>query len=229
MEEAKTNAGQGLGIASLIIGIIAIIMAVIPCIGLIAIIPGVVALVFSIIALNQANNGNGAKGLIIAALVISILATSVAILWGFVFSKTISNKSWWKTKIEKAIETEINHDDSAIKHFGDDLEGVLEELEAEADSGAINKIESGTPMSDEEFDKFLKNYEKLIVQVIDLKKKYKDGNVSAARAYTEVSLKLTEISLKIVSASSSLTPEQYKKLKELNNKYKDQLDLNTLE
>jgi hypothetical protein len=229
MEETKTNAGQGLGIASLIIGILAIIMSVIPCIGLIAIIPGVIALVFSIIALNQASNGNGAKGIIIAALVISILATSISILWGFVFSRTVGNKYWWKANIEKALEQKSNVDDYAVKQFGDNLENVLEELEAEADSGAINKIESGKPMNDAEFDKFLKNYEKLIIEVINLQKKYKEGDVLASRAYTEVSVKLTDISLKIVNASSTLTPAQYKKLKEINNKYKNQLDLNTLE
>jgi hypothetical protein len=229
MEEPKTNAGQGLGIASLIIGIIAIIMSIIPCIGVIAIVPAIVALVFSIIALNQSNNGNGAKGLIIAALVISILATSFAIMQGFLLTKTAGNKSWWKAKIEKAIEKDVIHDDYTAKDFGDDLEKVLEDLETESDTGAINKIESGKPMSDAEFDKFLKNYEKLIIEVIHLKKKYKDGDVGAAKAYAEISLKLTEISLKIVSASSTLTPEQYKKLKEINNKYKDQLDINTLE
>jgi len=76
MEDSKTNAGQGLGIAGLVLGIVSLLIAFIPCIGLFALVPGIIAIAFSAIALNQAKRVNGARGLIIGALIISILGTT---------------------------------------------------------------------------------------------------------------------------------------------------------
>ena len=110
MEEQKSTAGQGLGIAGLILGIIAFIFAFIPCFGWVALIPGFIAVALSIVALTQANKANGAKGLIIAALVVSIIGTSVAILQGFIFAGILSEGSHIKDRIERAIDDEIGKD-----------------------------------------------------------------------------------------------------------------------
>ena len=91
MEEQKTSAGQGLGVAGLVIGILAAILAMIPCVGWIAIIPGVIALALSLVAFSQANKGNGSKGVIIGALVVSIIAVSVGIIQSFLIG-TIAYK-----------------------------------------------------------------------------------------------------------------------------------------
>ena len=85
-EQEKTKAGQGFGIASLILGILALLIALIPCIGIFALIPGVVAIVLAIVGLSQASKANGAKGVIIAGLVISILGTTIAAIWLFFVS-----------------------------------------------------------------------------------------------------------------------------------------------
>ena len=130
MEEQKSTAGQGFGIAGLILGIIAFIFAFIPCFGWVALIPGIIAIALSIVALSQANKANGAKGLIIAALVVSIFGTSVAILQGFIFAGILSEGPKWKNRIERVIDEEIGEElQDAFEDVEEELEGALEELE----------------------------------------------------------------------------------------------------
>ncbi len=78
MEEQKSTAGKGLGIAGLIIGIIALLVSFIPFFGMISIYIGGLALLLSIIGLIMAVQKKAGKGLIIAALIISALATGIA-------------------------------------------------------------------------------------------------------------------------------------------------------
>ncbi len=74
----SSGAGQGFGVAGFVIGIIALIISFIPCLGMYAIIPGILALIFAIIGYSQASGANAPRGLIIAAFVISLIATSIA-------------------------------------------------------------------------------------------------------------------------------------------------------
>jgi ascorbate-specific PTS system EIIC-type component UlaA len=224
MDENRTTAGQGLGIAGLVIGIIALLVAFIPCVGLFAVIPGVIAIIFSAIAFNQAKKGDGAKGIIIAALVISILATTVAALWGLVFSSLFDKGKDFKHQIERAFEEESgNSIDTAMKDFGNNMEKVLEDLETKVDSGKIT-IEINKKMSDTEFNQFIKNYEELINETIRLHKKTKSGDLKSVEAYSKVSLKLSQMITKLATSSPSLTHEQAKKLNELNKKYEKDLE-----
>jgi hypothetical protein len=132
MEEQKSTAGQGFGIAGLILGIIAFIFAFIPCFGWVALIPGIIAIALSIVALSQANKANGAKGLIIAALVVSIFGTSVAILQGFIFAGILHEGPRWKNQIERVLDEEIGEElQDAFEDVEDELEEALEELEEE--------------------------------------------------------------------------------------------------
>src|SRR4030042_3808463 len=88
MNEQQSTAGQGLGITSLIMGVLAIPLGIIPCTFFIALVFVAIGIVLSAIALSQANRGNSPKGLIIAALVCSILGFSFAFFWGLTFKKT---------------------------------------------------------------------------------------------------------------------------------------------
>jgi len=144
MEEQKSTAGQGFGIAGLILGIIAFIFAFIPCFGWVALIPGVIAIALSIVALSQANKANGAKGLIIAALVVSIFGTSVAILQGFIFAGVLSEGSHWKNRLERVIDEEIGEDvDEAFENVEEELEDALKDLEKGLDD-AFKNMEKDT-------------------------------------------------------------------------------------
>jgi len=77
-ETTQSGAGKGLGIAGLVIGIIALVISFIPCLGSFALIPGVVAVILSVIGVIIASKKSGAKGLTIAALIISVLACAIA-------------------------------------------------------------------------------------------------------------------------------------------------------
>jgi len=85
MDKIKTKTGQGLGVAGLVLGILCVFLAFIPCVGAMASGPGFIAIVLSTIGLIKANKNNGAKGINIAALIISIIGTVIACLWFFVF------------------------------------------------------------------------------------------------------------------------------------------------
>ena len=87
MEEPKSTAGQGLGIAGLILGILAIPMGIIPCTFYIGILFGIIGIVLSLVALSQARRGYGPKSLIIAALVCSIVGLTFASVWGYTLSR----------------------------------------------------------------------------------------------------------------------------------------------
>ena len=83
MEETTTTtnskAGKGLGIAGLVLGILAAILSFVPCLGMYAIFPGVIGLVLSVISIVQAGKAGAAKGMAIAGLVCSIVGSSIAV------------------------------------------------------------------------------------------------------------------------------------------------------
>jgi hypothetical protein len=87
MEEHKSTAGQGLGIAGLVMGIMAIPMGIFPCTFYIGIIFGIIGIVLSLVALSQATRGYGPRNLIIAALICSIVGLTFASVWGFTLSR----------------------------------------------------------------------------------------------------------------------------------------------
>lgn len=87
MEEQRSNAGQGLGIAGLVLGIMAIPLGIIPCTFYLGILFGIIGLVLSIVALTQAHRGFGPKGLIIAAMICSVVGFSFASVWGFFLAR----------------------------------------------------------------------------------------------------------------------------------------------
>lgn len=72
-----TKAGKGLGIAGLVLGILGLVLCWIPIIGVLGLILAVVGLILSVVGMIQANKNNGAKGVIIAALVLSVIATGI--------------------------------------------------------------------------------------------------------------------------------------------------------
>ncbi len=83
MEETTTTtnskAGRGLGIAGLVLGILAAIISFVPCLGMYAIFPGIIGLVLSVISIVQAGKAGAAKGMAIAGLVCSLVGSSIAV------------------------------------------------------------------------------------------------------------------------------------------------------
>ncbi len=222
MEEFKTNSGQGLGIAGLVLGIIAIMICFIPCVGILAIVPGLVGVTLSAIAYNQAVKGNGARGVIIAALVISILGSSIALLQGLGLSY-LKNRPEVFRKLEHRIEKETEKIDENFEDAGKEMEKILEQLENVDDSIHID-IKIGKKLTDEEFNRFLTDYENLIKQASDLAKQSKKGEHEATINYSKVALKLAAVHAKMLANMHNLTDEQKKKLETINKKYEKDLD-----
>ena len=139
MSEQSTPTGQGLGIAGLILGILAIPLAIIPCTFIAALLFGITGIILSSIALSQANKTNASKGLIIAALVCSILGTTIASLWGATMGT--GSKIFKKIMKEEFKEEFGKEFEKAFKDFGDDMEEVLEDLEEELEEELEEAIE----------------------------------------------------------------------------------------
>jgi len=153
MEEQKTSAGQGLGVAGLVIGILAAILAMIPCVGWIAIIPGVIALALSLVAFSQANKGNGSKGVIIGALVVSIIAISIGLVQIVFFAAVATEGGNIKNKIEKVAK---EFGDEFEDEYGKDIDEALEDVEKSIEEigedmeETMEKLEGNDELTDDE-------------------------------------------------------------------------------
>ena len=131
----SSNAGKGLGIAGLILGILAAIISFIPCLGTWAVVPGVLAIILSAISLSQANKAGASKGLAIAGLVCGIVGSAIAGWQWYALSRTAMDaamimkntgmldsinkameNSGMMDSLNKAMEVMKEASDSASKH-----------------------------------------------------------------------------------------------------------------
>jgi len=136
MEEPKSTAGQGLGIAGLILGILAIPMGIIPCTFYIGILFGIIGIVLSLVALSQANRGYGPKALIIAALICSLVGLSFASVWGFTLSR--GGGKFIKEMIREGVPPD------AFEDFGRDIEESAVEDDTTSTHGHSSDLEHMT-------------------------------------------------------------------------------------
>ena len=87
----KNNVVQGLGIASLIFGVIALPVSFIPCCGALAIIPAILGVLMAGVGIVLARSQRASGGLSTAALVVSGIALLVVIFQITVFAKVQAN------------------------------------------------------------------------------------------------------------------------------------------
>ncbi len=220
----QTTAGQGFGIAGLIIGLIALIIAFIPCIGLIALVPGVIAVVLSFIGLAQANQNNGAKGLIIAALVVSILATTIAAIWGIVIGGVSRDSHRWLNRVERVIE---RSDRESVRELETSLKVLGEELEktfGDRDDFDPEVYEFGEEITDEEFERVMQEYETVVREFARLAREVEAGNVEALVTYSTVSLRAASLAATMIRVGPKLTEEQQQRLQEVSERYEKALE-----
>ncbi|MBK8367869.1 MAG: DUF4190 domain-containing protein [Bacteroidetes bacterium] len=108
MEETTTTtnskAGKGLGIAGLVLGILAAVVSFVPCLGMYAIFPGIIGLVLSIISIVQANKAGAAKGMAIAGLVCSLVGTSIAAWQYYAINKIATEAAPGLENLKDALE-----------------------------------------------------------------------------------------------------------------------------
>jgi hypothetical protein len=202
-EEKNINYGQGLGIAGFVLGIIAIVLAIIPCIGLFALIPGISGIVLSAIGLSQALKSNSPKGLVMAGLIISIFATLFAPIWTITFTYK------FKSKIENATK-DIVKDEAVIDSISKNVDNEMEELKDRDKSNYVNIAD---------YDKLIKDYNVLITDLDKIAKKAKSGDVKAITEFSAITLKITNVTTKLSRIATSLTAEQVKEFERLQNNY----------
>lgn len=123
MEETTTTnskAGKGLGIAGLVLGILAAVVSFVPCLGMYAMFPGIIGLVLSIISIVQANKAGAAKGMAIAGLVCSLVGIAIA---GWQYSKLKAVGEELKESLENLDTAKLRQEmESVIQQVSDSLE-----------------------------------------------------------------------------------------------------------
>lgn len=126
---SPSNAGQGMGIAALVLGIIAVIAAFIPCFGLIAILFGVLAIIFGAIGLSQAKKANAPTTMPKSGLILGIVATAFVIIWMVVVIGTFGAAAMSNMdEINKAMDSiEVE-----TGRAGDSIDKDIQEIEAES-------------------------------------------------------------------------------------------------
>jgi len=126
----NSNAGMGLGIAGLVLGILSIPMGIMKCTFATGLVFGILGITLSAVGLSQAKKANAQTGMIIAALIVSIIGTS------FAFIKLTSSvtklkilSDGWKENIEIIDEQSNEFEEGFEEEFEENMEETLEDLE----------------------------------------------------------------------------------------------------
>jgi len=177
VEQRRTNTGQGLGIAGLVLGILSIPLAIMGCTMIIALLFGGVGIVLSAIGFSQAKQSNQARGLPLSGLVVSIIGTSIALLWflaiGSFFQETFKNESFFDKlenlenlgeEIEREVEEDMTEKEMDMKELErkmEELEGEIKEKATEGEEGAKKAEEAKDSLKkvEEELEKLKKEKE----------------------------------------------------------------------
>ena len=92
------KAGKAPGIFAFVLSVISLFLSFVPCLGMYAVFPGVLAIILAGVAYKQAEKEN--NGLIIAALIISLLSSSIAVYQYIIITNVAA-------KLEEGLEDSI--------------------------------------------------------------------------------------------------------------------------
>jgi len=213
MESSRSGSVQVLGISGLVVGIIAFLVSFIPCVGILAIIPGILGIVLSSIGLSIANKESISKGLVVAALIISILATCIAVAWGYFFSKMI-NKDFQNEILDKINEGFNKSNDSTYNY-----DSVSNEIEEEEPVDELYVSSENT--IDVEFDRLIEQYKEDIDNYVKFAKKVKKGDLDALPQCTESSINAANTSEELSKLTPDLTDKQKRKFQKLQKDFEE--------
>lgn len=207
MSEEKSNAGQGLGIAGFVLGILALVISFIPCLGMYALFPGIIAIILSAIGFAQANKVNGSKGLIIAALVVSILGTLIA--------------GWQYYAITSVAGNYIE----ALEDFDEEFQDAMDNIDDDGTLDASNLISGSEEMDeyiqDEDYDKVIDLYETTVDKYIVNLQDMSEGDLSNLGENMAAVTKVTSITIQIATVEQYFNDEQRERFEEIQQKYDD--------
>ena len=115
METQKKQSGRGLGIASMVCGIISVLFGMIPCIGMSVLPLAVVALVLGCISCKQAIDGGAPLGMAITGIVTSSFALIFTIAWMIAIFKFDARKNNLIDNIKNNLEWRIETDEEIFE------------------------------------------------------------------------------------------------------------------
>ncbi len=228
--ENKTTAGQGLGIAGLVLGLVAIPLAILGCTFLLGLLLGAAGVILSAIGLSQASKAYGRKGVIIAGLITSIVGTSIALMWGLFFATASFEGRGIFRDVGRDIREEVRESmEESMDEIDRDMEKTLEELEKEMeeleeDSNYLEQFQWDEEITDREFEELIGEYEKLISDYIDLAEKTREKSISSIPGYTRVYKKAIEFTAGLTAVSPNLKEEQRERFEEINKRYEEALE-----
>ncbi len=113
---SKSTAGKGLGVAALVIAIVALCLCWVPIINNFAAVLGFVALVFGVISLIVASKKNGGKGLGVASTIIAIVSIVLVFITQAAYVKALDGLS---AAIEDAGDGEVAASDEVLAQAQD--------------------------------------------------------------------------------------------------------------
>ena len=207
MSKEKTNAGQGLGIAGFVLGVIALIISFIPCLGMYALVPGTIAIILSAIGFSQASKTNSSKGLIIAALIVSILGTLIA-GWQY-YAITHVAKSYVET----------------LENLDDEFNEAMEDIEEDGDLDISNVVENDNEINklieEENYDELINLYETTLDKYVESLKSAEKGNVNDLGTSMAYVTKMTLLAVKIAPVIPKFNDEQLDRFNSIDEKYKE--------
>lgn len=128
-----------MGVASLVLGILALVIAWVPCVGVYALIFSILGVILGLCGMSKAKKTGEGKGISIAGFVCNTVATVIAIWWFMVIGATVS-------ATDKAIK-EVSESE-AVKNLGevgknlDELSSSAKELSDAANAAAAEASEA---------------------------------------------------------------------------------------
>ena len=145
MNYHNPDAGKGFGIAGLVLGILGLLLFCVPFVGFFF---GIIGLVLSVVGLIQANKEKAQKGLIIGALVVTIIATLIGTAYGAILFKA-GNADFWEELFDGFNNNNYYNDDNNFYDVQDELDKMDEDFDSlNIDSAEVDELDKS--MSEEE-------------------------------------------------------------------------------
>jgi len=218
MNNNSKKPGYGLGVAGFVVGTLGLLICWIPWVG---IWPAFLGLILSAIAISIASRAEYKKGLIIAGLAISLVASIISGWITYKATTFIGNK-FDNVKEEFRKEMEKEETKGSLFEMEDALEEMEDELkEAEEEINKAAEVDYDKLIEEGDYDAILDDYEEMVDEYAELVKKSEDGDMSAVGSYMKLATKLSVISMKMLAVMPKLSEEQKDRLDEINSKYDD--------
>jgi membrane-bound ClpP family serine protease len=126
MENEVKESGlvKGLGIGSLVLGILAAVVSFIPCFGMYAVFIGAAALVLAIVGLVMSSKSKSPKGLLIAGLVCAAVGVGIGAFQYFALTKAADTMSdpAFRDSLMNSIDT--NQINEGLEQLNDQLDSL---------------------------------------------------------------------------------------------------------